>query len=374
MSKNIYIDALNQLGQSVWYDNVSRQVLTNGELQALIDAGVSGLTSNPTIFKKAIADTDFYDKELEELGKRGLTADEICETVMIKDLSMVAEMLRPVYDSTGGADGYGSIEVSPLLAEKTAATVEAATRIWNKLDEPNIMIKIPGTEEGIPAVREAIAAGINVNVTLIFAVNVYSEVIDAYLSGLEDRVGAGKDVSSIASVASFFVSRVDAICEKTLAKHVADGLIAEDAAACFTGKPGIANSKAAYALFEERFGSDRFAALKSKGARVQRPLWASTGTKNPAFKSVLYVEELAGRDTVNTLPPKTLKELMNEAVIEPRLHNGADEAVAVLSKLKDSGVDFDALLDELQDAGVTSFSNSYKDLVASIESKRHAMV
>jgi len=374
MSKNANIDALNQLGQSVWYDNVSREVLTNGELQALIDSGVSGLTSNPTIFKKAIADTDFYDKELEELGKQGLTADEICETVMIKDLSMVAAMLRPVYDATGGADGHGSIEVSPLLAEKTEETVEAATRIWTTLGEPNIMIKIPGTEEGIPAVRKAIAAGINVNVTLIFSVDVYNDVIEAYLSGLEDRVAADKDISSIASVASFFVSRVDAICEKTLAKHVTDGLIAEDTAASFTGKPGIANSKAAYALYEERFGSDRFSSLKAKGARVQRPLWASTGTKNPAFKPVLYVEELAGKDTVNTLPPKTLKDLMNDAIIEPRLHQGTDEAMAVLSKLKDTGVDFDALLDELQDAGVESFSDSYKDLVASIESKRLALV
>ena len=374
MSKNANIDGLNQLGQSVWYDNVSREVLTNGELKALINAGVSGLTSNPTIFKKAIADTDFYDKELEELGKQGLTADEICEIVMIKDLSMVAGMLRPVYDATGGADGYGSIEVSPLLAEKTAETVEAAARIWTTLDEPNIMIKIPGTEEGIPAVRTAIASGINVNVTLIFSSDVYSDVIDAYLAGLEDRAAAGKDISQLSSVASFFVSRVDAICEKTLAKYVTDGLIDEDTAASFTGKPGIANSKTAYALYEERFGSDRFASLKAKGARAQRPLWASTGTKNPAFKTVLYVEELAGRDTVNTLPPKTLKDLMNDAIIEPRLHQGADDAIAVLSKLENVGVDFDALLDELQDAGVKSFSDSYKDLVASIESKRMALV
>ena len=374
MAKNTYIEALNKLGQSIWYDNVSREVLTNGKLKSLIDVGVSGLTSNPTIFKKAIADTDFYDKELEQFGKQGLTAAEICETVMIKDLSMVAELLRPVYDTTRGADGYGSIEVSPLLAEKTAATVEAATRIWHKLNEPNIMIKIPGTEEGIPAVRQAIAAGINVNVTLIFSVVVYGDVIDAYLSGLEDRVGAGEDISSIASVASFFVSRVDALCEKTLATRVADGTLAEGEAASFTGKPGIANSKAAYALYEEHFGAERFAALKAKGARVQRPLWASTETKNPNFRSVLYVEELAGKDTVNTLPPKTLAELMKEAVIEPRLHDGTDEALSVLSRLKDIGVDFDALLDELQDAGVTSFSDSYKDLVASIESKRLALV
>lgn len=371
--KNPQILALNELGQSVWYDNLSRDVLRSGELQSLISQGVSGLTSNPTIFKQAIADTSNYDDDMKQPELKGLSTEALCEELMVRDVAAAADLLRPIYDETGAGDGYASIEVSPYLAADGKGTVDAAVRLWKKLNRPNIMIKIPATPECIPAIQAVLEQGINVNVTLIFSTQVYDQVANAYISALEARVKRGEDVKNIASVASFFVSRVDASVEKALDELLKSGKAQPADKDALFGKVGVANSKLAYASFEKLFGSDRFKALREKGARVQRPLWASTGTKNPVFKAVMYVEELAGRDTVNTMPPATVKALIAGGSIEPRLHRGLADAQALVARLGGLGVSFDAMLRDLQVAGVKSFSDSYKDLLASIDAKKKAI-
>lgn len=370
MTKNPQILKLNELGQSVWYDNLSRDVLNSGELKSLIDTGVSGLTSNPTIFKNAIADSALYDEEMKKAAAQGLDTEGICEELMIEDVRRAAGLLRPVFDATNGGDGYASIEVSPYLARETQKSIEAAKRIWGKLNLPNIMIKIPGTKEGLPAIKAILEAGMNVNVTLLFSVSDYENVAEAYISALEARAAKGEELGKIASVASFFVSRVDAICEKNFDAAVKEGKAQESARAGFMGKIGVANSKLAYESYEKYFNSERFKKLRDKGARVQRPLWASTGTKNPAFSAVMYIEELSGRDTVNTMPPATLKALLQGATIEPRLHGDLPQAREIVASLASFGLKFDALMVKLQDEGVVLFSDSYRDLLASIEKKR----
>lgn len=373
VTKNPQILALNELGQSVWYDNLSRDVLRSGELKTLIDQGVSGLTSNPTIFKQAIADTANYDDDMRSAELKDLNDEALCEELMLRDVAAAADLLRPIYDATGAGDGYASIEVSPYLAADGKGTVEAALRLWKKLNRPNIMIKIPATPECIPAIQETLEKGINVNVTLIFSKEVYEQVAHAYINALKARAARGESVRNIASVASFFVSRVDAIVEKTFDDLVKAGKAKADDKSTFFGKIGIANSKVAYAAFEKLFSSNDFKTLKEQGARVQRPLWASTGTKNPVFKAVMYVEELAGRDTVNTMPPATVKALLADGAIEPRLHSDAAAAEALVSSVNALGVPFNALLKELQVAGVKSFSDSYRDLLQSIENKRKSI-
>lgn len=372
MSKNKHISAVNEVGQSIWYDNLSRDVLRSGELASLIDSGVSGLTSNPTIFKKAIADTTNYDADIQVLARKGLSTDDICEDLMIRDVGNAADLLIDIYKKTNGQDGYASVEVSPSLACNTQATVEAAKRIWWKLNRPNIMIKVPGTKEGLPAVQTLLHCGINVNITLLFSVEHYEKVVEAYISGLESRASRGDEIKHVTSVASFFVSRVDAICEKKFEDLVKAGKAKETDRNVFFGKVGIANCRVTYAKFEELFSSDRFMKLKKLGAKVQRPLWASTGTKNPALKPVLYVEELAGKDTVNTLPPATLKALLADATIEGRLHTDLGKSRELIATVNKLGLPFDELMDELQDDGVKLFSESYAELVESIRQKRKA--
>jgi transaldolase len=351
-------------------------VLRSGELKSLIDQGVSGLTSNPTIFKQAIADTTNYDEDMKSPELKGLSTEALCEELMLKDVAAAADLLRPIYDATAAGDGYASIEVSPYLAEDAAGTVAAAQRLWKKLNRPNVMIKIPATPQCIPAIQQTLECGINVNVTLIFSKEVYEQVAEAYISALETRVKRGDDVRSIASVASFFVSRVDAIVEKHF-DAILQGNAAQSGKAPaaererFLGKVGVANSKLAYASFEKLFGSPRFKKLQdAHGAKVQRPLWASTGTKNPAFKAVMYVEELAGRATVNTMPPATVKALLLGADVKPMLHSGLDQAVKLLEWIDSLGISITSLLKELQVAGVKSFADSYRDLLASIDEKR----
>jgi transaldolase len=371
VSKNRQISALNELGQSVWYDNLSRDVLRSGELKSLIDQGVSGLTSNPTIFKQAIADTTNYDDDMKSPELKALSTEALCEELMLKDVAAAADLLRPIYDATGAGDGFASIEVSPYLAQDAQGTVAAAQRLWKKLNRPNVMIKIPATPECIPAIQQTLESGINVNVTLIFSKEVYEQVAQAYISALETRVGRGEDVRSIASVASFFVSRVDAIVEKHFDAIVQSGKAQAAERERFVGKVGVANSKLAYASFESLFGSTRFKKLQdAHGAKVQRPLWASTGTKNPAFKAVMYVEELAGRATVNTMPPATVKALLAGGDVKPRLHSGVDQALQLLEWIDSHGLSMTSLLKELQIAGVKSFADSYRDLLASIDEKR----
>ena len=372
-SKNPQILALNELGQSVWYDNLSRDVLRSGELESLIAQGVSGLTSNPTIFKQAIADTNNYDEDMKQPELKSLSTEALSEELMVRDVAAAADLLRPIYNATGAGDGYASIEVSPYLAADGKGTVDAAVRLWKKLSRPNIMIKIPATPECIPAIQAVLEQGINVNVTLIFSTQVYEQVAHAYIAALETRAARGESLKNISSVASFFVSRVDSSVEKAL-----DGLLKEGKATAadkesLFGRVGVANSKLAYASFEKLFGSERFKTLREKGARVQRPLWASTGTKNPAFKAVMYVEELAGRDTVNTMPPATVKALLAGGTIEPRLHAGLEQAEALVARLGALGLSFASMLRDLQVAGVKSFADSYKELLASIDAKRKAI-
>lgn len=373
MAKNQYISAISELGQSVWYDNLSRDVLRSGELKSLIEIGVSGLTSNPTIFKQAIADTSNYDDDMRSAALKDLNDEQLCEELMIQDVAAAADLLRPVYDATSAGDGYASIEVSPYLAADSKTTIEAALRIWKKLNRPNIMIKIPATAECIPAIKAVLEHGINVNVTLIFSQEVYEKVVEAYISALETRAAKGEEIRNISSVASFFVSRVDASVEKSFDALVKDGKAKAEDKDPFFGKVGVANCKLAYAAFEKLFGSPRFKALREKGARVQRPLWASTGTKNPVFKAVMYVEELAGRDTVNTMPPATLKALIQGADVKGRLHDGLDAAKALVENVNKLGVKFSSLLVDLQTAGVKSFADSYKELLESIEKKRKSI-
>lgn len=371
MPINENIKDLNEVGQSVWYDNLSRDILKSGELKDLIDSGVSGLTSNPTIFKNAIADSASYDAEMGPMVKKGLSTDDVCEELMIQDVGSAADLLLDIYNKANAGDGHASIEVSPFLAADAKGTVEAAKRIWKKLNRPNIMIKIPATPECIPAIKEVLEEGINVNVTLIFNSDVYAQVAEAHISALEARVAKGLEIKNIASVASFFVSRVDAICEKKFDELLKAGKVQESDKEVFFGKIGIANSRLAYQKFEELYGSPRFKALVAKGAKVQRPLWASTGTKNPKFSPVMYVEELAGRDTVNTMPPATLKALLADANVDgAKIKKDVAQAAEIIKKSEAMGISFNNLMKELQVVGVKLFADSFQELLNSIEKKR----
>lgn len=354
---------INTIGQSIWCDNLSKEILDSGELQKLIDAGVSGLTSNPTIFKKAIADSAHYDKDIIPLKSKGMNADDVTEELMIQDVRRAAKMFLPVYQQTAGADGYVSIEVSPTLAHDAQGTFIAGERIWSKLDMPNIMIKVPATAEGLIAVKKLLSAGINVNITLIFSNEVYGSVINAYLEALEERVAAGKDINHIASVASFFVSRVDTAIEKALSRVPDKGnhqLILNEV--------GVANCHIAYDLFQQKFSENRFKKLQANGARVQRALWASTGTKSPALGDLYYVEALVAANTVNTVPPTVLAALAKGANIsEMKVDTGKTKQL--LSMLKEEKIDFTEILLTLQDEGVKLFADSYNDLIKSIQKK-----
>ena len=364
------VERVRALGQSVWYDNIRRGLIDSGELQRLIDVGVTGLTSNPTIFEKAIAGSTDYDDDLISLAREGRSAEEILEALAMDDIRAAADLLRPTYDATGGQDGYASLEVSPHLAHDTGGTVEEAARLFDALDRPNVMIKIPATPEGIPAVREAIGRGINVNVTLIFSKDAYSRVRDAYMSGLEDLSRSSGDVGSVSSVASFFVSRVDTAVDTLLEPRASegDGLCSE-----LLGTIAVANAKLAYQAFEESFDSDRFAPLRAAGARVQRPLWASTGTKNPAYSDVLYIDSLIGPDTVNTMPDATLTAFLEHGSPVRTIDENVDGARQAVESLPEAGVDLDQITDRLLADGVKAFTDSYDQLLSNIEEKVAAL-
>ncbi len=357
-----------RLGQSMWYDNISRDLLDSGELARLVAAqGVRGVTSNPTIFQKAMTTGAAYAVEFEQLARKGCGASDIYETMAVADIRRGADLLRGVYDASEGRDGFISLEVSPTLAADTSGTLAEAKRLWAAVDRPNLMIKIPATPEGIPAVRAAIAAGINVNITLIFSLASHAKVIDAFLSGLEDRVRAGKTVERIASVASFFVSRVDSAVDKLLDEKAAAGA---GSAAALRGKAAIANAKLAYELFEKEFGGPRFASLKGKGAQVQRPLWASTSTKNPSYKDTIYVDALIGPDTVDTLPPATLAAFNDHGVAAVTIRDGLADAKRQLKDIEALGVSMDKVCADLLKDGVASFAKSFADLLGAVESRR----
>lgn len=365
------IDQLHALGQSLWYDNIQRRLLESGEFERMIRAGeIRGVTSNPSIFNNAIAKSSDYDAAIKPMSWAGWQAEEIFWQLAVEDIQAAADLFRPLYDSTNGGDGYASLEVSPYLANDTAKTVSEARRLWALVNRPNLMVKIPATPAGIPAIQQAIAAGINVNVTLIFSLQRYGEVMDAYLSGLEERVAKGLPIGSIASVASFFVSRIDTKIDARLeAIMKGEGNHAAEAAA-LRGQAAIANARLAYEKYEEIFGSERFSGLKAKGGRTQRPLWASTSTKNPNYRDVIYVEELIAPDTVNTVPPQTLDAFREHGESAVTIGKNLAAMRRALGDLEKLGVHIDNVTDELENEGVKSFSEAFTALLKTIDDRR----
>ena len=348
---------LHELGQSPWFDNLTR-AHARGALRSLLDRGIRGVTSNPTIFEKAMASGSDYDDALRSLASEGRSAVESYWELVVDDIAAAADLLRPLHDATG-ADGFVSVEVDPDLAHDTDGTVAQARTLSQRLARPNVMIKIPATPEGLPAITTCIAAGINVNVTLIFSLARYDDVVDAFLCGLERRVAAGADVSAVHSVASFFVSRVDTETDRRLP----DGHP-------LRGRAAVANARLAYRLFRERCAGDRWAPLEAAGARVQRPLWASTSTKNPAYSPTLYVDQLIGPSTVNTLAQASIDALGDAHALEPgTIERDLDAAEAALTGLEAAGVDIDDVTATLEREGVAAFSASYHDALATLEKK-----
>lgn len=367
---------VQQYGQSIWYDNIRRGLIESGELKKLVDGwGVVGVTSNPAIFQKAIGASYDYDDAMMHLLE--LEPYDIYERLAIEDIQNALDLFRPIYDRTNGLDGYVSLEVSPLIANDTATTVAEARRLFAAVNRPNVMIKIPATEAGIPAIEEAIAAGININVTLIFAVKNYEQVAEAYIRGLERRLAAGGDITHIASVASFFLSRIDSVVDRMLENNIkaATGRDISRVTANnrLKGKAAIANAKMAYKRFMQLFYGERFAALKAAGAKVQRPLWASTGTKNPAYPDTMYLDGLIGRDTVNTVPPDTLAAFKDHGTVAETLIEGLDEAEHIGDMLAEVGIDLDNITRQLQVDGVEQFIEAFENLLDQVDAKRNVL-
>ncbi len=375
MSVNNPLKELLQYGQSVWYDNIHRGLLRSGELQRLVDEGVRGVTSNPTIFKNAISQGEEYRADIAALSQAGKSPLEIYEALVIADIAAAADVLRPIYEQSNGLDGYVSIEVNPLLAHDTQATIVEARRLFATLRRPNIMIKVPATMEGIPAIRALIGEGVNVNVTLLFAVEMYRRAAEAYIGGLEDAAAAGRPLQHIASVASFFVSRVDTLADRLLQTRIeATQDEAERARLrALQGKLAIANAKIAYHDYKEIFGSPRFRRLAEQGARPQRLLWASTSTKNPAYRDVIYVEELIGAPTVNTMPPQTIEAFKDHGRLRNSLEEDLAGAEATIRQFEEAGLSIQAITDQLLDEGVAAFSQSFNELLAAIQAQMQAV-
>jgi transaldolase len=357
---------LSQLGQSVWVDFISREALQSGQLERLVrEDSVVGLTSNPTIFQKAIAAGDAYDEQLRDVLERQDEAQEVFLELAVQDIQDAADLLRPIWDEGKGRDGYVSLEVDPTLAYDADATAREAQRLHELVDRPNLLVKIPGTEPGLQAIEDTIARGISVNVTLLFSLSRHAEVCDAYIRGIERLVEGGGDPTHVASVASFFVSRVDTEVDKRLdANGASDDL---------KGKAAIANAKLAYATYQDKFSGERWQALADKGATPQRALWASTSTKNPAYRDVIYVEELIGRDTVNTMPLETIEAFQDHGNAESTIDSDVDGARATFDQLAAAGVDMEDVGRTLEREGVDKFADSYKDLLDDVKQKRDAM-
>ena len=350
-------------GQSPWLDNLKRGWLTSGELKKWVERGVRGVTSNPTIFAKAISGAADYDEQFGTLVREGTSVEQSYWELVKADIEDALAILRPTYDSCGGRDGFVSIEVAPQLAGDTQGTVESARELWTAIDEPNLFVKIPGTAEGLPAIQQCLGEGININITLLFGIDRYGEVIDAFFTGLEELDRRGGDITKVSSVASFFVSRVDTEVDRRLEA------IGTPAALALRGKAAVANAKLAYVLFQERFASARWKALADKGAAVQRPLWASTSTKNPNYPDTLYVDNLIGPDSVNTMPDQTLEDLEDHGRLERTVDQGLDEARAVFADLAGIGIDMGDVTRTLEEEGVASFSKSFDELITTLETK-----
>jgi transaldolase/glucose-6-phosphate isomerase len=366
---------LERFGQSVWIDFIRRNLLTGGGLEKLVrEDGVKGLTSNPAIFEKAIGSGAEYQAPLAAAARRGeVDPERVYERIAVEDIQMAADQMRPVFDATRGRDGLVSLEVSPRLAHDTASTISEAHRLWQAVSRPNLMIKVPATEAGLPAIEQLIADGVNVNVTLLFAVQMYARVVEAYLRGLERRVSAGKQVERLASVASFFVSRIDSNIDAQLERMAAAGGEAQrEALLALRGKAAVANARIAYAHYRSVVGSDRWKKLGARGAQPQRLLWASTSTKNPAYPDTLYVDELIGPETVNTIPPATLDAFRDHGSPEPTLERGTTEAKAALDAVAAAGISLDAVTTQLLDEGVKLFAEAFDRLLEAVSRARQA--
>ena len=374
-SNNPLLD-LSQWGQSVWCDTISRSLLDSGELWRMItEDGLRGVTSNPSIFEKAINGSTDYDDEIRTLAQAGLDAAQIYEVLAIKDIQRAADQFSALFEATGGGDGYVSLEVSPHLAHQTHETVEEARRLWEAVARPNVMIKVPATPAGMPAISQLLGEGINVNVTLMFSMEHYVQVAEAYLRGVEILAQSVRS-SRVASVASFFVSRVDTVVDKLLEEREQLALTEGVRETCrkLRGRAAVANARLVYQKFKEVFSESRFLRLKEKGFRVQRPLWASTSTKNPRYRDVLYVEELIGPDTVNTLPLATLSAFRDHGLVRASLEEGLEAAGETFVLLRELGIDMDAVTHQLQEDGVNLFANAFDTLVAAIDAKQQAVL
>jgi transaldolase len=370
MAKN-RLQELHEAGQSIWLDSIDRRILQNGELDGRIrDDALTGMTSNPTIFQKALASSTAYDEQITEAEEQGLTSWQLFELLETTDVRDACDHFAAVYSSTRGADGYVSIEVSPGVSGSADASVEEARRLWKTVDRPNVMVKVPGTPEGAIAVRRLIAEGINVNITLLFAIQAHERVIDAYMGGLEDRVKARQPIDGLASVASFFVSRVDTEIDKRLDALIAKASPSEkDRLKMLKGRSAIANAKLAYRLFQQKFSGPRWEALAKEGARVQRPLWASTSTKNPEYRDVMYVEELVGPDTVDTMPPATIDAFRDHGVVEKTVDKKVAAAEGLLKEIEAAGISMKDVTEKLLVEGIASFQKSFDELIAGLEAK-----
>ena len=355
---NERLAALTEAGVSIWLDQIRRSLIDSGELERMVrEESLRGVTANPSIFEKAILGSPDYDRDLAELARQNLEARDIYRKLAVEDVSLAADVLRPVWEGTGGVDGYVSLEVAPRLAYDTEGTLEQARQYWELIGRPNAMIKIPGTEEGIPAIEQATFEGININVTLLFAVEMYEKAAEAFIRGLERRREDGRTIDDIHSVASFFVSRVDTEADKRLEANGHTEL---------QGTAALANARAAYIRFKDMFYGERFAALREAGAHVQRPLWASTGTKNPDYSDVLYVDELIGPDCVNTMPEATIAAFMDHGVVARTVDEDVEGARATIAALADAGVSLDAVTHKLEVDGVKAFSDSFDSLIGTI--------
>jgi len=367
---------LKTFGQSVWYDNIDRSQLISGQFKRLLDEdGVVGVTANPTIFQKSISSGNAYDEQITQLIQEGKSTNEIYEALVISDICTVADILLPIYDRTNRQDGFVSLEVSPELAHDTERTLAEVRRFWKTVDRPNLMIKIPATPEGIPAIQQALTDGININITLIFSLDDYRSVADAYISALEERNAEGKEIGHIASVASFFVSRVDTLVDQVLENRIkaTSDSAEQQKLKSLEGKAAIANARLVYREFKRIFSTPRFETLKHSGAHVQRPLWASTSTKNPAYRDVLYAEELIGPDTVDTMPLETIQNFRDHGRVSRTIENDIPQASAEFAALEEVGIHYDQVTQQLEDEGVQKFTDSFHELFKGIESKKQVI-
>jgi len=364
--KKSNIKQIHDFGQSIWLDFIDRKIMDSGALQKMIDEdGIRGVTSNPAIFEKAITSSSDYDEDVLKLASKKSSNDDIFYGLAIKDIQRATDFFKPIYEASKGEDGYVSLEVSPHLARDTKGTIKQAMELWKAVDRKNVMIKIPGTKEGLPAIRKCISEGININVTLLFGLPRYQEVTEAYIAGLEDRLEMGKSIVGVASVASFFLSRIDVMIDPFLLEKGMEEL---------KGEVAIASAKKAYEIYQKVFNSNRFQTLAEKGAKRQRVLWASTSTKDPSFSDTKYVEALIGPETVNTVPLETIEAFRDHGVAKNRLEEGLFKASAVLVQLKEKGIDIDDITQKLEEEGIEKFNKPYDKLMEAIEKTKQQIL